>query len=266
MEETQRIREATPALTARIRPQEAHYPGCSPRRLPADTHHVSAGLVAGAAQGMRGTLATLISQASLLRDGSLGGLSEPQAEAIGRMQEMGAELLRRLEDLQVWTALESDVLELVRETVELPELLETLRRRLAPAIEAKGHQFQISLSAPPLVLVGDRARLEQALGHLFDNAVRYTPDGGRISLLGQRQGDRAVLELRDTGGGLPSPVLERLFDADRQAHYQLRRRSGGAGLGLGLAQRLIAAHLGRLEASPILNGTCFRVTLPLAQP
>jgi CheY-like chemotaxis protein len=112
---------------------------------------------------------------------------------------------------------------------------------------------------------GDATRLAQVLANLLHNAAKYTDSGGEISLSVERQGAEALLRVRDTGMGIPAPMLGRVFELFTQVHRSLDRAQGGLGIGLTLVRRLVEMHGGRVEVhSPGLNqGSEFTIHLPL---
>jgi heavy metal sensor kinase len=114
-------------------------------------------------------------------------------------------------------------------------------------------------------VMGDRARLKQVAVNLIDNAVKYTAPGGSVHLRTYREGPSAVLEVADTGIGIPAPslplIFERFYRVGREGGYP----EGGAGLGLSIVRSICTAHGGRVEAdSSVGTGSRFRVILPLA--
>jgi signal transduction histidine kinase len=119
---------------------------------------------------------------------------------------------------------------------------------------------------PPLKLRGDARRLEQVFFNLLGNAVKFTPEGGRVSV-GVRDLNGAVeIRVNDTGVGIDPAFLPHVFDAFRQADGDTARRHGGAGLGLSIARELIEAHKGSIaaESAGIGRGASFVVRLPTA--
>ncbi len=112
---------------------------------------------------------------------------------------------------------------------------------------------------------GDRARMKQVIVNLLDNAIKYTPEGGAVSLTARAQDGKAVLEVADTGIGIPPEALPRLFERFFRVDKTRSREQGGAGLGLSIVKSICAAHQGRVEASSTPGqGSRFRVELPLA--
>jgi two-component system CheB/CheR fusion protein len=112
--------------------------------------------------------------------------------------------------------------------------------------------------------MGDVTRLSQVLQNLLHNAAKYTPDGGKIVLSGSREGDQAVMRVRDSGVGIAPELLTRIFDIFTQGHRTLDRSDGGLGIGLTLVRRLVILHGGSVEAysEGLGKGSEFVVRLP----
>ena len=168
-----------------------------------------------------------------------------------------------------------DLLELARleggggalrnDTVSVAQLLERVRHRHEPILDDK----RITLDAveDPAVGVfrGDQYRLEQALQNLVANAIRHTPDGGRVSVRAAREGNELILSVEDTGVGIPEEHLARVFDR----FYKIdESRTGtklqsGSGLGLSIVQAIVARHGGTVSASSVPGaGARFEIRLP----
>jgi heavy metal sensor kinase len=121
------------------------------------------------------------------------------------------------------------------------------------------------LAAAEVKVEGDRARIKQVVVNLLDNAIKYTPRGGAISLNVQARGGKAVLEVGDTGMGIPSDALPHVFERFFRVDKARSREAGGAGLGLAIVKSICAAHGGKVEVeSAEGKGSRFRVELPLA--
>jgi len=148
-----------------------------------------------------------------------------------------------------------DLAELVRSTAEQMNLL------------AEDKNISIRGNASEAVLIeGDRSRLKQVLVNLLDNAIKYTPAKGSITWAVRRSDNRAVLEIADTGIGIPAEALPHIFER----FYRVdKARSDGESIGLGLAiaKSILTAHGGEVEAeSTPGKGTCFRIRLPILKP
>jgi len=115
---------------------------------------------------------------------------------------------------------------------------------------------------PPLPLRGDPGRLLQVLTNLLSNAIRHSPAGGDVEVVGKRCGHRIRLEVNDRGSGVPANFVDRLFERFSQAPDAQRRGHGGTGLGLAISRAIIEQHGGRIGYSPREQGSCFWIELP----
>jgi PAS domain S-box-containing protein len=146
------------------------------------------------------------------------------------IHRQAAHLARLLDDLLDVTRLATGKIELQRRPVDLQTVAEGALRSLAEG--GKAAQHAISFTGQSLWVDGDPTRLEQVIFNLLDNAVKYTPPGGRITLTMAAAGDFAVLRIADTGVGMTEDVASRVFEPFVQAHQTLDRTRGGLGLGL----------------------------------
>jgi two-component system CheB/CheR fusion protein len=115
-------------------------------------------------------------------------------------------------------------------------------------MEIRRHEFFLDLPPEPIYLEADPTRLMQVLTNLLNNAAKYTDDGGRVVLTVRREGDEAVLSVRDNGRGIDPALLPRMFDLFVQGDRSLARTEGGLGIGLTLTRRLVQMHGGTLSA------------------
>jgi signal transduction histidine kinase len=112
---------------------------------------------------------------------------------------------------------------------------------------------------------GDRARLKQVVVNLLDNAIKYTPDGGAVHLKVTASDGHALLEVTDTGVGIPTEAVPHVFDRFFRVDQVRSRELGGAGLGLAIVKSICSAHGGVVDVqSAVARGSRFRVKLPLA--
>lgn len=122
-------------------------------------------------------------------------------------------------------------------------------------------------TSEPVYVQGDRARLKQVVVNLLDNAIKYTPEGGRVTLSVHARTGEAICEVADTGIGIPAEALPKIFDRFFRVDEARSRDAGGAGIGLAIVKIICAAHNGRVEVeSEQGRGSRFRVHLPLASP
>jgi heavy metal sensor kinase len=146
--------------------------------------------------------------------------------------------------------------------VDLAELAASTAEQMRLMAEDRGIQIDSS-PLEPMVVRGDRGRLKQVIVNLLDNAIRFTPRGGTVTLRVCKHELYFALEVRDTGIGIPPGALLRVFDRFFRADDARSREDGGAGLGLSIAESICSAHGAQiLVESEVGRGSCFRVTFP----
>jgi two-component system phosphate regulon sensor histidine kinase PhoR len=127
----------------------------------------------------------------------------------------------------------------------------------------KGVDIEIQAAEGRLMVTGDRVMLAQAIGHLLENAVKFNRPGGRVYVRATQEDSQTILEIEDTGIGIPHADLEKIFDAFYQVEEHMTRSEGGLGMGLTMAKRGVELHGGHISVESTLGqGSCFRVTLP----
>jgi two-component system sensor histidine kinase BaeS len=190
------------------------------------------------------------------------GVVRVDAETIGALGADVRQLERLVEDLGLLAQADAGQLRLVPEDVDLATLTGEIVRDLAPRLAAAGITLDRDVATDARAFV-DRVRLRQVLANLLDNAIAYTPSGGRIVVSARANGSGTILEVRDTGDGIAPEHLPHLFDRFYRADPSRSRRTGGAGLGLAIAKNLVTASSGTIAvASEPGKGTAFTVTLP----
>ncbi|WP_296224217.1 hybrid sensor histidine kinase/response regulator [Ralstonia sp. UBA689] len=182
-------------------------------------------------------------------------------EAIERSARTQVHLI---DDLLDMSAILSGKVPLEIGPVDLADVLERARETIEPMARQK--QITIETEYLPVpVLQGDAGRLKQVFWNLLANAVKFTPEGGRVRLAVHPAPEGVVATVRDTGIGIAPTFLPHVFDRFQQADLSSTRRHGGLGLGLAIAKQLVDLHHGRITAasSGANHGTTMAVTLPL---
>ncbi len=191
-----------------------------------------------------------------------------KSRALDALDRQSRQLARLVDDLLDAARIRHGRVTLQLEAVELRSALAEAAELNRHAAEAKGHQVEVQVCGEPLVVRGDPARLLQVFTNLFLNACKYTQVGGCIRLSGKRDGTWAEVAISDTGIGLDSRMMSRVFDLFTQSPAALKQAQGGLGIGLSLVKKLVNLHGGTVEArSPGKDlGSTFTVRIPLAGP
>ena len=168
---------------------------------------------------------------------------------------------RLVDDLLTLSRLESTQNMHTEEPVNIPALAKTLANE-AQSLSAGRHKIQLILDSD-FWMRGNEHELRSAFGNLLSNAVRYTPDGGEITLRWAQQGDEAVFSVQDTGEGIESQHLPRLTERFYRVDSSRSRETGGTGLGLAIVKHVLSRHQARLDISSTLGkGSTFSACFP----
>jgi signal transduction histidine kinase len=175
-------------------------------------------------------------------------------------------LARLIGDLLDGSRINTGKLRLERRIVDLSGILDLAVQTCLPAIEARHHRFQRLGTPGPLSVDGDALRLVQVFSNLLQNAAKYTPDGGEISLAIAAAGDAVTLSVSDNGIGITAQALPHVFELFVQDEHAMAHDQGGLGIGLAVVRELVEAHGGTVVAHSAGKGlgSEFVVTLPLA--
>ncbi len=186
-------------------------------------------------------------------------------EIIERSARMQQQLI---EDLLDNARIISGKLKIEAAPTDLRLVLEDALAVVRHAAEARQIDLVARLGDEPLQIIGDAARLRQVVWNLLQNAIKFTPEGGRVELRMEQDGQRVRIIVSDTGQGIEPKFLPAIFDRFSQGNMSRARRHGGLGLGLSLVKQLVELHGGKIEAASAgdKRGATFTVTLPLSAP
>ena len=190
----------------------------------------------------------------------------PARRATGIIERQVTQLARLVDDLLDVSRITQNKVQLQRTPLDVDQLVSTLVEDHQAAFASHGVRLEAKLAGRPLIVNGDAARLTQVIGNLLHNAVKFTPRGGLTTVSVAEAADgRAVLRVADTGAGIDSTIIERLFQPFAQADRTLDRTMGGLGLGLALVKGLVELHGGEVSVRSAGEGTGaeFVVHLPL---
>jgi PAS domain S-box-containing protein len=174
-------------------------------------------------------------------------------------------LTRLVDDLLDVSRITRGKLPMQTATMDLNAAVARAVEAARPLVESRKHRFDVSMPSDAIAINADMTRIVQVITNLLNNAAKYTPDGGAISLSVTTEGNNAVIRVKDNGIGIPAHMLEQVFDLFAQGERTLARTEGGMGIGLTLARRIVTLHGGSIGAtSPgVGQGTEFTVRLPL---
>ena len=210
---------------------------------------------------LRTPLTSIQGFAQAIAEGEAAGAAITPAANI--IQRESRRLMRMVEGLLQVARLQSGTQELAQERVEPAVLLTSARTALEPQATEAGVAFEFSTSPDLPAVRGDPDRLSQLFLNLIDNAVKHSPKGGHVVVVGSRDNGYAVVRVRDEGSGLPQGAEKRLF---RRFYRGENAQRDGAGLGLAIAQAIAEAHGGSITARNVEGGRGaeFTVRLPAA--
>jgi CheY-like chemotaxis protein len=190
--------------------------------------------------------------------------SKPALDVIDRQT---TQMVRLVEDLLDVSRIARNELPLRKERVKLQDVLLEALEVSRPLIDEREHGLAVSEAPRTIYLRADPMRLAQAITNLLNNAAKYTEPGGRISLTAERDGDEAVITVRDSGAGVAPEMLPRVFEMFVQVDSSPEPAQRGLGVGLTLVKRIVELHGGTVEARSEGRGkgSQFVVRLPVAK-
>lgn len=217
--------------------------------------------VADASHELRTPLTTM--RAELESAVSDGHVAPELRESLGSILEEVERLTEIVEGLFAISRLDAGEAQTEWVQFDLSELAATTADQMSLLAEDKGIAVRCDAKQPVMV-AGDRARLKQVVVNLLDNAIKYTPEKGAIHLRVGTVNSHALLEVSDTGIGIPADALPHVFDRFFRVDKVRTRDPGGAGLGLSIVKSICTAHGATVEAHSSRDGSLFRVTMPLS--
>ena len=215
------------------------------------------------AHELRNPLAPIRTGLELMR---AGAPANSRHDIRGMMERQVNHMVHLVDDLLDMARLTSGKLKLKCEAVMLDAVVKQAVEISMPLVIGGGHRLALDLPAQAVALHVDRHRIAQVLSNLLNNAAKYTPKEGAITLAARLEGEQVVIDVTDNGVGLAADVLATVFDLYAQVPGSEGMSQGGLGVGLSLAQRLVQLHGGQVEAASegIRQGSRFTVRLPLA--
>ena len=216
------------------------------------------------AHEIRTPMNTVLLQLKVLLDGLAGDLTEKQTEILSRSTERINALVNLSNELLDLSRIESGLIAHEKEMVNLNEIITSQADFQREYAREKGIDLQLE-SLPDLPpLLANRQNLEEVLSNLITNAIKYTPEGGRVTVSAEADANTVRFRVADTGFGLSPEDQQRIFDRFYRVKNDKTRRIAGTGLGLPIVKRIVEAHQGWIDvASAPDEGSTFQVNLPI---
>jgi two-component system sensor histidine kinase GlrK len=205
-------------------------------------------------------LTALREGAELLRDEVGGPLSASQRRVVEIMRDNSVKLQRLIEELLDYQRALHAAAALEMRPVSLQSLVQEAMRSHELAAQAKG--LRIAVEAQAATVDADPEKLRSVVDNLIGNAVKFTPAGGNVAVLARSSGDEALIDVIDSGPGVPAEERDSIFDSFFRGRAKASARVEGSGLGLAIAREFVEAHGGRISVLAEERGAHFRVALP----
>jgi two-component system, OmpR family, phosphate regulon sensor histidine kinase PhoR len=219
--------------------------------------------VAMVAHELRAPLSAIQQQVAVILEGLAGEVTTKQRELLGRSQERAKGLLDLIRDLLDISKMETGSSFQQKEPQDLLPLADKTVALLLPQAQAKGQALELRSQEDLPLINADPMAMEEILTNLISNAIKYTPEGGRIQVVLKPEAEYLLLQISDNGIGIAHENLPRIFDKFYRVKNEKTRQIVGTGLGLPIVKQLVEAHLGFIEVeSQPDQGTTFRVLLP----
>jgi signal transduction histidine kinase len=219
------------------------------------------GMVADIAHELRTPLSVLHLKVESFED----GIETPNEQSLLALQGQIAILTRLVDDLRLLSLADAGQLSLSLQPVDARAAIEQAAHAAHDHARQRGVELRLAPANDLPPICADPQRLAQILGNLLENALRYTPPGGSVTLSAASAHDSVTFAVSDTGPGIPTEDLPQIFNRFYRTDRARARETGGSGLGLAIVQRLVEAQNGTIDVTSAPgHGTTFRVALPTA--
>lgn len=223
--------------------------------------HTRRQMTADIAHELRTPLSLILGHAEAVHDNVL----PPSRENFEIIREEAGRLEHLVNDLRILSLADAGELPLYPQSVSLQKLLQDLAALYQYQMQKKNITLIVDITPPLPELTIDPARMTQVFTNIVDNALRHTPAGGRVTLSAKPAPHGVDISIRDSGPGLPSEDLERIFDRFYRADASRNRGDGGSGLGLAIAKSIVQAHNGQIRAESEM-GSGLMIVITLLEP
>lgn len=224
--------------------------------------HMKTDFVSSVSHELRTPLASVKAYtATILRDNNMP--EQTRYEFLNIIDEESNRLANLIESLLEISRIESGTVKIVQEPVDVAAVINQISLALQPLADKKNIQLKTDISDELVQLLGDESKIQSIVTNIVNNAIKFTPENGKVSVSVRNQNEELVIRVSDTGIGIPKEALPKIFDRFYRV-LQTRKQIQGTGLGLAIAKEIVTMHGGRIEVeSKVGQGTTFTVFLPL---
>jgi signal transduction histidine kinase len=188
-------------------------------------------------------------------------LNERHRRSLGVIETQSRRLARLVNTLLDVSRLQYGKLELERTVVDVATVVQRVMAEIQPT--APRHSFKIAVASDPIYVEVDELRFEQVLFNLVQNAIKYSPNGGVVSVSVEQNAGEVHIKVRDEGVGIPAEALPHVFDRFFRVESEQINNAGGFGIGLSVVKDIVSLHGGRVQAESWEVGSAFTISLPL---
>lgn len=220
--------------------------------------------VSSVSHELRTPITSIVGYLELLSEGELGELNSGQSNAVRRVSDNSARLLLLIDDLLTLSRVQDASIRITDRAFDLREVVQVGHDVVSPSWATRDLSVTLELPDEPIPFLGDKHMVERVLVNLIGNAVKFTPDGGRVGVRLVRSEGGAVISVSDTGIGVPASEQGRLFSRFFRSSVAQKRAIPGSGLGLSIAKAVVEKHGGTVRVESELDvGTTFHVWVPI---
>ncbi len=242
--------------------KKAEHSLISGKMMAEENSRIKSEFLANMSHELRTPLTAIIGFSDLLNIQHFGELNNKQLEFVGHISKSGKHLLNVINDVLDLSKIESGKMDLECEYFPVSKLIDEVQKSLYPLAVRKGIEVSISNNNKEPEIFADKLKLKQIMYNLLNNAIKFTPDNGLISVVVKRAGNTIEVSVSDTGIGIPVHMREEIFDPFVQVDASSKRKYGGTGLGLALTKRFVEMHNGKIWVeSEEGKGSTFTFTL-----
>lgn len=215
---------------------------------------------------LRTPLSTMRGYIDLLKNERAGKLSKKQKELVVKLYSESDELYDLVEDFITISAFESGRFEIKFEEFDVCKLCEEVYKEMTPFVKDKKINFKINIKTEKCIYEGERSKIENAIKNILDNAIKFTPPKGTVEFTAYQEADNIIVEVSDTGIGIPKEDQQDLFTMFKRGTNVLKYDYKGIGMGLYMSKMIVDAHGGRIDfESEEGVGSTFRLLLPIGR-